>query len=353
MNTENVEYRQDTDEIEINIKDIIQFLRENFKRIAIWAFAFSVVGAIYSLLVQNEFESKTTLMPEIAGKNSAGGLSALAGLAGFDLGSLTSSGEAVRPDLYPNILQSLPFALHLLKQKVYVSETSDTTSVENYFLNQDKSLFEKWFGASKKEEAKWLDPQKKSNTVELTKVQDNLVKEVLLRVTTTFDRKTGIINIGTKMPDPVMAANVARISADYLKEYVTSYRTEKTKRQVTFLKNQVTEAKQRYQNAESALAHFKDGNRFLVLSTPKVEEARLTADFMFAQNVFNDLTRQYEQAKIKVEEETPVFKVLEPAKIPLKRSEPKRTIMVIISAFLGMLVGVAVGFWPKIKEKIV
>ena len=37
-----------------------------------------------------------------------------------------------------------------------------------------------------------------------------------------------------------------------------------------------------------------------------------------------NLSKQLEQAKIKVAEEAPVFKTLEPARIPLKKSGPKR-----------------------------
>ena len=101
--------------------------------------------------------------------------------------------------------------------------------------------------------------------------------------------------------------------------------------------NQVAEAKARYQNAEVAVAGYKDRNRFLIMNSAKVEEQRLIADFMLAQTVYNDLSKQFEQSKIRVEEETPVFKILDPAKIPLQRSEPKRTITVIVFGILGVL----------------
>ncbi len=348
MNVENTENKTSGDEIEINIADIIKFIKDNFKKILLWAIIFGIVGAVYSLTVQKEYESKIQIMPELQSNSSLGkmgGLSALAGLAGIDLAQMGGT-EAVRPDLYPNILQSLPFSLYILNQKVENNENGEVTTLEEFFKNLNSSWLSKFFD---KDSVTIKSPT--SGLLKLTKEQEALIKNVNFRISTTFDRKSGVITINTKMPDPIVAAKVAVLSSEYLKEYVTNYRTDKTKQQVIFFSERVSDAKRRYQAAEFAVANFKDRNRFLVMASPKVEEARLTADFMFAQSVYNDLQRQYEQARIKVQEETPVFKILEPARIPLKRSEPKRTTMVLIFAFLGGIFGTVLCFWPRVKEK--
>ena len=127
------------------------------------------------------------------------------------------------------------------------------------------------------------------------------------------------------VPDPVVAAIVARLSLEYLKNYISSYRTEKARNQVTFLNHQVKMRESRYQMAEYALSVYRDNNRYLNLSTAKIAEQRLQADFLLSQNLFSELSKQLEQAKIKVAEEAPIFKILEPARIPLKKSAPKRT----------------------------
>ncbi|AEI50311.1 lipopolysaccharide biosynthesis protein [Runella slithyformis] len=323
-------------EIEISFSDIFQFFRSNFRHMALWGTVFGILGTMYAFTAQKEFESKAVVLPEIASSGSLGkigGLGALAGLAGIDISQMNST-EAIRPDLYPSITQSLPFALHLLQQKVYISSIQKTLTVEDYFNSLNKSWVDTFFNAKEKTAPK-LDPHQYSQTVELNKIQEILVKEIQKRVVTGFDRKTGIITINTKMPDPVVAATVARLSVEYLKEYVTNYRTDKARKQLIFLQKQVNEAKARYQNSEAALAGYRDRNSFLVMNSAKISEQRLQSEFMLAQNVYNGLVQQYEQAKIKVQEETPIFKMLEPAKIPLKRSEPKRTITILIFTFLG------------------
>ena len=335
-------------EIEINLQDIIQFFRSNIRRMIAWSIGFGILGGIYAFTAQKEFESKAVVLPEIT-SNSAlgkmGGLGALAGLAGIDISQMSST-EAIRPDLYPSVTQSLPFALYLLQQKVYVSASKKTLTLQEYFDSLNESWLSKLSGSKETPKPK-LDPKQYSQALELNTKQEALVKEIQQRVITGFDRKTGIITINTKMPDPVVAATTARLSVEYLKEYVTNYRTDKARKQLSFLQKQVNEAKARYQNSEAALAGYRDRNSFLVTNSAKVAEQRLQSEFMLAQNVYNGLVQQYEQAKIRVEEETPVFKMLEPPKIPLKKSEPKRMTIVLIYLIFGGFVGIGISLLKK------
>ncbi|MEZ4901463.1 MAG: hypothetical protein R2822_06725 [Spirosomataceae bacterium] len=78
------------------------------------------------------------------------------------------------------------------------------------------------------------------------------------------------------------------------------------------------------------MAAYRDRNRFLYTETAKVEEQRLQADFMLAQNVFNNLSQQHEQAKIRVEEETPVSKPSTHPIFPSSEAPPNRTVIVLV-----------------------
>jgi uncharacterized protein involved in exopolysaccharide biosynthesis len=75
----------------------------------------------------------------------------------------------------------------------------------------------------------------------------------------------------------------------------------------------------------------------------KDQGKKLQYEVDLAFNVYSNLTNQTTEAKIKLQKETPVFKVLEPAQIPLKRSSPKRTLITAGSLLLGLftaLIGV-------------
>lgn len=339
----------DEDEIEIRLSDIIQFLKDSRWAVLRWTVVSLIIGTLYSITKPNEFTGTVRVMPELRGSAGTGGLGdlkSLAGLAGVNLDNSNAS-EAIRPDLYPDIIQSLPFALHLLRQPVTTTDTDSVQTLQTYLIKQANSGFlsqinQAIFGQGVDKNT--VLPKRGILAMQMTSQQEGLSKQINQRVTAIIDKKSGIVIITGKMPDPIVAATVARQTLDYLTNYVTSYRTGKSRHQVQFLSQQVRVAQQRYQESEAALSSYRDRNRSLFLNTAKIEEQRLQANYLLAQTVYNDLSKQLEQARIKVQEEVPVFQVLEQAHVPLHKSEPNRTIIVISFTIFGTLLGLAAFF---------
>ena len=318
-------------EMELRLSDIIQFLTNSRRLFLIGAIGGLLVGILYAFTRPTVFTADVTVMPEIQARGGGlGNLGSLAGLAGINLDNANSI-DAVRPELYPDIVQSVPFALYLLKQPVYSQKLKAKMTLQTFidrinddnFINSITNLF--LSGDIKNDEEARLDPANFSRAIQVTKVQEQLIKWVQGTVTAVYDKKTGTLTITAVEQDPVVAATVTRLSLEYLTRYITSYRTEKATQQVVFLTQRVHEAKNRYQAVEYALSAYRDRNRNLLLQTAKIGEQRLQADYLLEQSVYNELSKQLEQARIKVQEETPIFKVLEPPTIPLRKSGPKRT----------------------------
>jgi uncharacterized protein involved in exopolysaccharide biosynthesis len=345
--------REEKDEgaIEISVSDLIGFFRDNQRRILIGALIGLLLGALYAFSKPNIYTAQVSVMPEIQAKGSGSlsGLGSLAGLAGINIDNMGSQ-DAIRPDLYPNVLQSIPFALYLLKQPVFSTKSKKQLPLAAYMDEMGKSWFGTLFTPDKSDEQSIklpVNPQ----LVELTKEQNDHIKGLLANVTGAYDKKTGILTISATEHEAIIAATIAQNSLNYLTNYITTYRTEKSRRQVEFLRQQAAEAKNRYQTAEYTLSNYRDRNRAVYLNTAKLEEQRLQADYLLTQSVYNELSKQLEQAKIKVQEETPVFKTLEPASIPLQKSGPKRTVIIIVSAVIGALVGIAVSFFYYMRSR--
>lgn len=350
--TEDTKKESIEDEIEIKLSDIIQFLNDNRRRVFMGALIGLLVGALYAFSKSNQYTAEVTVMPEIQAKGvgSLSNLGSLAGLAGISLDNLNAP-DAIRPDLYPNVLQSVPFALHLLKQPVYSQKLKERMTLQQFIdrMGEDsflKQIIHFFTGGRNKDSdsAELSDPKNFSQAIQVTKEQEEWIKFVQTSATAMYDKKTGILTITAVEPDPVVAAMVVRLSLDYLTNYITTYRTEKTRKQVAFLARQVNEAKTRYQSAEYAWSSYRDRNRSLFLNTAKIDEQRLQADYLLAQSVYSDLSKQLEQAKIKVQEETPVFKTLEPPTVPLRKSGPKRTVIMLVFTVLGAVIMLAVTF---------
>ncbi|QHW00504.1 GNVR domain-containing protein [Spirosoma endbachense] len=346
----------DDDEIEIRLSDIIGFLKNSRRRIIIGALIGFTVGALYAFSKSNIYTSQVTVMPEIQARSGGlGGLGSLAGLAGIDINSATGGGvDAIRPDVYPDVLQSVPFALYLLKQPVYSQKLQAKMSLAKFvnqinasgFIGIIAGMFSKKDEITKDER---LDPGNFSQAIQVTKEQEELIKVIQKTVTALYDKKTGLLTLTSSVQDPVVAATVARLSLEYLTNYITTYRTEKARRQVTFLVQRVNEAKSRYQTAEYILSTYRDRNRNVFLNTAKIDEQRLQADFLLEQSVYNELSKQLEQAKIKVQDETPVFKILEPPTVPLRKSAPKRSLIILGFGIVGGIVSIIGAFIRRIQ----
>lgn len=192
-------------------------------------------------------------------------------------------------------------------------------------------------GGSHSNDVKNTPTAKLVGPVRLTTRQRDLVEDISERIGTRLDTRSGVITITVKMPDATASAMAAQVAMDYLTHYVTNYRTEKARQDLLFYKQRLQEARQRYQTAQLNLFRYNDQHKSLVLQTATIERQRRDAELTIAQTVYTELSHQFEKAKLTVQERTPVFKVLEPAQVPLERVSPKRTILVLIFAFTGFV----------------
>ncbi|WP_461092171.1 GumC domain-containing protein [Spirosoma gilvum] len=314
----------------------------------------AIIGVLVAFLLPQEFRAEARIMPEM--NTSAGSLfkrlSSVAAFADLDL-SEAEGMDAIRPDLYPNVLQSTPFVLHLIDQAVTMSDGRRTTV--GHFLLPDSTgwSLKKWVSFREVESIRPVSA-KGSGTVRLSNRQQELAEELDERISARQDTRSGIITIVASMPDAEVAAQVAQLALNYLTNYVTSYRTEKARKDLAFYTKQLAEARQRYQAAQLKVFQYNDNHRNLVLQTVAMERYRLDADVVTTEAVFAEMARQYEQARLKVQEQTPVFKVLEPPKVPHKRTSPKRTLIVLGFALAGWAVSMllAIVQQPDVKAHL-
>jgi len=364
-------YTQKVADDEIDLAELIQKVWAGRKVIFITTAVALVLGIFIAMISPEEYESGTTLLPETSSNSRINqGSSLLRQFGGFlDMGS--SGGTAsLGTNMYPNITESTPFYLHVMEQELYFASLDTTVTVYEYFTNIqappliDKvklytiglpnliiSLPEKWF---KKKEADLEIPSeinsKNENTsdqgnsiVRVTRKQNSVISELKERIITEIE-SNGTVRVTSKMPDPYATAEITQISVDYLTNYITEYRTEKGLLDLEFTEEQYEDAKKRFVLAQERLAAFRDRNKNIATARAQTELERLQTEYSLAANVYQGLAQQLEQAKIKVQEETPVFKVLEPVQIPLKESEPNRKLIIVGFIVLGGILGFVVIF---------
>ena len=83
---------------------------------------------------------------------------------------------------------------------------------------------------------------------------------------------------------------------------------------------------------------FKDQNLNISSSLYQNRLDRLERELNIASSVVEQLASQVEQAKLQVNKDTPVFTIIEPVTVPFERSAPKRSLIVVIWTFLGVVI---------------
>jgi uncharacterized protein involved in exopolysaccharide biosynthesis len=330
---------QEEEVITINYRELFTVLLKGKFWIIGITLLLGILGGIYAYNAREEFVSSGKILPEISGKGGGGlsQFSGLAAIAGVDLGAVGASvTDAIRPDLYPNVITSTPFYLELLKAKV---KTKDNIEV----------VFEKYYHAVI-EEGKVADeellrkfPVNEEGIIVLNRLGEVRLKELRARVTGSMDKKTGIISITAKMPDPVVAAEVTRFAMNYLVDYITDYRTEKFKADVEYLENQLQGSKGKYYLSQQKRASYADKYQAgtIRLQSADIQRERLESDYRMSSTVYNEILKKYEEAKFLLHKETPVFKVLDPPVVPVLKSEPKKSLILLTSVLIGGVIGVA------------
>ena len=300
-------------------------------------FVFTGTGLLFALLLKPEFRSEARIMPEMASGsgNILKRLASVAGFAGIDLPDAEDV-DAVRPDLYPNVLQSTPFILHLIGQPV--TTTDGQTKTVGQFLLPDTTRWsiKRFLAFGKLTETRSI-PTNTAGTVRLSMRQQELAEEIEERIRARFDTRSGIITITATMPDANVSATVTQLSMNYLMQYVTGYRTEKARQDLQFYSRQLAEAHRRFQTAQLNVFQYNDRHKNIVLMATTMDRQRMETELTISQTVYTELAQQFEQARLKVQARTPIFKVLEPPKVPLKRASPKRILLVMLFAGAGLL----------------
>ena len=174
--------------------------------------------------------------------------------------------------------------------------------------------------------------------------------EEALRV---FQEKYGAISL----PDQTIAAIEVAAS---LKAEIISKEIE-----IGVLQQMVGSGHSDYTRAVAELLELEKGYRFFEIGDGKdegglfppfekipeygLEYARLYRDIKLQEILLEFLVPQYEQAKIQEAKDTPTIQVLDEAVLPIRKTKPKRALVVILAVLLSFIVSI---FYAMFMERM-
>lgn len=150
------------------------------------------------------------------------------------------------------------------------------------------------------------------------------------------------------MQDPKVTATIADSVVAKLQQYITTYRTSKAKEDCQYLEKLFKERQQEYYDAQQRYARYVDANSNVVFQSTMAERERLQNDMSLAYQVYSQVAQQLQVARAKVQEEKPVFAVVEPAVVPLKPSGTSRKVILLGVVFLAVAF---TGAWELLGKK--
>ena len=343
------------DKDEIDLIELLRTIYNKKKFIIKISIVASLFGVVYALFQPNEFTSSTTFIPQLSSGVKTGGssLSGLASLAGINIGSMESSSE-FPPTLYPQVVNGVPFRVELLSNEITLN--NELVVVKDYFL-ENKSSFNILRTIKKytiglpslilfKNQKEYTN---QSKIYSITEEDKDLFQILENNLSLSINEKEGFITISYTDNNKNVAAQVTQIAQNLLQEKIIEFKNKSSKEMLDFATKQYSDKKESYEKLQDERAVFVDKNINISSSLFQNKLSRLESEVNISESIVQQLASQVEQAKLQVNKDTPVFTTIKPVTIPFERSAPKRSLIVIVFVFLGLVLSAA---YVLVKEPI-
>lgn len=372
-------------EEEISLLDLLIVLAQNRRSILKMTIGMALIGLIVSLILPNQYTASTAILPPQ--QNGSAGSALMAQLGAF--GSIASLGGASLGLKNPNDLQ-----VALLK-----SRTVEDAMIDRFHLMELFKIKLRSTARKKLESIVDIESGVKDGIIRIsvtdrnpqlaTEMANGYVEEFKkysagLAVTEASQRrllfeqqmnqakdslataeeelkkteqKTGLIQLDSQARATIslvaslraqIAAKQAEISA--MRSFATDENPalQLAEQQLAGLQGEAQKIGATSESATNAL--LPKGN----MQEVSLEYVRRYRDVKYYETIFELLARQYEIAKVDEAKQGSTIQVVDRAIVPDRHSYPKRTVIVLATAFLGMFLGIIWAFvlagWKRLSN---
>ena len=340
---------QKNDEIDLTVLLKTVFLARRFVlRITT---LFAIIGVVVALVSPVRYTASSTFMPQLSQGSTSSSLGGLASLAGINLSAVMGGQpQEISPSLYPQVTKSIPYRLSLLNQPVgpnnismrayiieNVSESSVFSTIKKYTIGLPRLLF------SRSDDD---DVNRESSLLTISEEDRDLFAYLEGVLTIEVDEKEGLVSLHAELDNRLVAARLAQAATDLLQRNVIAFKSQSARNNLDFIERQFESKRLEFEQIQDSIAIFKDQNLNITSTLYQNQLTRLESQFSVTSSVFQELAGQVEQAKIQVNKDTPIFTIIEPVSVPLERTKPKRSLIVVIWTSLGGVLAVG---WSLLK----
>lgn len=288
----------------------------SLKKPLLWAFTAGLLMAIWSLSLPDFYRSEARLLP--VESKGAGGLGNLASAAAA-FGVSVPVGDSSDAN-FVDVINSRWLREQLLRTEFHYHSRT-------------------WrFGADRAESGTLFDYLHASN-------MDRAVQGLGRILTASRDPKSKVIIISAETTSPDLSQLIVQRSGKLLEIFLQEKGRTRGSAKAAYAEARLLEARREMDEVEEVLRRFLEGNRnFQASGDPAVrlKGARLENELRLRQQLVSAIAMNREQALLEEKNDIPILNILDQGNLPIDKSGPARSQMVISVAFLA---GMAAWAW--------
>ncbi|QTL36102.1 Wzz/FepE/Etk N-terminal domain-containing protein [Pseudoalteromonas viridis] len=285
---------------DIDLRKLIDALLSN----KLWVFSllsiFLVIGFFFATSLPNKYTAETLLSSGTSDISGGGGLSQLSSLAGI---SLPESGKEKKVAAALKLLESNHFIGGFLSRYQYQADVFavDSWDPDTNTLSYNPEIYVN---------GEWI---RESGLLTTSEPNDRELAEVFLKdnLSIDYDKASGFLNLYMTHHSPYIAKEMLEKLVFYINLKASERAVSDSEEKIAYLNSAIS-------NSESS---------------------ELKSAF-FSMIVFEEKEKMLASVK-----QDYLFKVLDPAMLPSAKSGPKRLLILILFAFMGLFFGCLVAFY--------
>ena len=320
------------------IEEPILALKKERKLILKFSTVAGFIGLIYALVATPFYMSTTTMYPALETENPGGILgSSIAGLA--ESYGLMGLGSAPSYNI-PDIVLSRRIKKNIILSNWKSNTFPDSSNLIKFWEIDKPNKFSPFIVLDL---LKPLFSDGGGFSTSADKMHLETAIEKLQTLISVSEEQSGLIVVSVLMEDPALASDITNYIADYVKNFISFEQEKEAIKNKEFIYSQMLSAKEDLSESEFKLTNFIKQNP-LALGNPdlQLQQGRLVREIEENQAVYITLRQQYEIAKIEAEEDKLFINILDKGDVAVRKSKPKRLLILLSSVMFGMMSSVLV-----------
>lgn len=287
---------------------LLEWVLVPWRRYLLMPVVTAIVAGAISFLIANKYRAVAQLYPEQRTSAGPTNLGAFAGLAQqFGVG-LASGAQS--PQFYVQVLSSRRILDEVLNARVAAEGRADSTTLIR-FLDDSKSETDRY---------------------------EQAVRRLRDATESSVNVRTNIVEVAVTLNDRSIAAQVVALYVEALNRFNLATRQSQAGQRRRFVEKRLIESQDSLATVNGEVRAFLTRNR-QYRDSPSLtfEYERLQREVSSYQQLNTGLRRDFDTARLDEVNDTPVLSVVDPPRVPLRKSSPSRGFAVFAGAVVGTM----------------